>query len=284
MKNSISDDDQSKTTEHIDIRAKYISPEQTSADQLDCSTHIESSGSRFVAYLLLVLCGIVGQVSMVLFALFLFHGSLNLVNLGLGETKGLWLNACLSLAFFLQHSVMIRRPYRQWLAQFIRVEYHGALYTIISGAFLLIIVVFWQKSANTLAAPQDILRWMLHVVYFLSIAGIVWGIRALGSFDPFGFSSILCYLRGKKERPVPFIARGPYCWVRHPLYLFSLLMIWSCPDLTLDRLLFNVLWTAWIIVGAVFEERDLVASYGEAYRSYQSKVPMLIPYRIRPAR
>jgi protein-S-isoprenylcysteine O-methyltransferase Ste14 len=206
------------------------------------------------------------------------------VNLGLGETEKLWLNASLSVAFFIQHSFMIRRPYRKWLAEFIRVEYHGALYTIASGVVLLMIVVFWQKSANTFAAPQGIFRWMMHAVYFLSIAGMAWGIRALGSFDPFGFSPILYHMRGKKEPSRPFVARGPYCWVRHPLYLFSLLMIWSCPDLTLDRLLFNVLWTAWIIIGAVLEERDLVATYGEAYRSYQSKVPMLIPYRIRPAR
>ena len=56
-------------------------------------------------------------------------------------------------------------------------------------------------------------------------------------------------------------------------------MIWSYPDLTADRLLFNVLFTGWIIVGSVLEERDLVENYGEDYRSYQRRVPMLIPYR-----
>ncbi|MCK7479628.1 MAG: hypothetical protein M0C28_21625 [Candidatus Moduliflexus flocculans] len=52
---------------------------------------------------------------------------------------------------------------------------------------------------------------------------------------------------------------GPYRLVRHPLYLLSIVMIWSCPDLTTDRLLFNLLWTGWIVVGAYLEERDLVA-------------------------
>ena len=33
------------------------------------------------------------------------------------------------------------------------------------------------------------------------------------------------------------VVRGPYRWVRHPLYLTTLLMIWSYPDLTADRLL-----------------------------------------------
>jgi hypothetical protein len=59
-------------------------------------------------------------------------------------------------------------------------------------------------------------------------------------------------------------------------------MIWSNPDLTLDRLLFNLIFTVWVIIAVMLEERDLVAAYGESYRNYQREVPMLIPWRIRP--
>jgi protein-S-isoprenylcysteine O-methyltransferase Ste14 len=208
---------------------------------------------------------------------FLFHGSLNLVNLGLGEIAGLGLNGFLSLAFFIQQSVMLRRSFRRWLAKFIREQYHGALFTIASGVVLLILVVFWQKSAYVLAAPQGIIRWLMRAVFILAILGFYWGFRALGSFDAFGLSPILNNLRGTVPPPMPFIVRGPYLWVRHPLYFFSLLLIWSCPDLSLDRLLYNILWSIWIIVGSVLEERDLVADFGGPYRDYQSKVPMLIP-------
>jgi protein-S-isoprenylcysteine O-methyltransferase Ste14 len=214
---------------------------------------------------------------------FLFYGSLNLVNLGLGESAGLGLNVLLSLAFFIQHSVMLRRSFRRWLAEFIRAEYHGALFTIASGVVLLILVAFWQKSACVLAAPQGIIRWMMRAVFILAILGCYWGFRALGSFDGFGLSPILNNLRGKAPPSMPFIVRGPYRWVRHPLYFFCLLLIWSCPYLSLDRLLYNVLWSTWILVGSVLEERDLVADFGESYRYYQRKVPMLIPWRIRPA-
>ena len=123
--------------------------------------------------------------------------------------------------------------------------------------------------------------WLLRSVYFLSIVGFVWGLLALGSFDTFGLKPILIHLRGTDTLPMPFTVRGPYRWVRHPLYLFSLLMIWSHPHVTTDRLLFNLLWTAWILVGTVLEERDLVADFGETYRDYQHRVPMLIPYRLR---
>lgn len=61
-------------------------------------------------------------------------------------------------------------------------------------------------------------------------------------------------------------------------------MIWSYPDLTLDRLLLYLLFSVWVIVGPLFEEGDLLAIFGDAYCSYQRKVHMLIPWRIRPGR
>ena len=71
---------------------------------------------------------------------------------------------------------------------------------------------------------------------------------------------------------------GPYLYVRHPLYTCCLVTFWACPNsLTLDRLLYNVLWSAWVVIGTLLEERDLVQDFGEPYKSYQQEVPMLIP-------
>ena len=57
-----------------------------------------------------------------------------------------------------------------------------------------------------------------------------------------------------------------------------ILLIWSCPDLTRDRLLFNLLWTVWIVIASYFEEHDLIVEFGDAYREYQKRVPMLVPF------
>ncbi len=74
------------------------------------------------------------------------------------------------------------------------------------------------------------------------------------------------------------MAEGAYRFVRHPLYLFMILLIWSTPRFSTDQLLFNVLWTLWIVVGTRLEERDLVADFGDTYRRYQVSVPMLLPH------
>ena len=114
--------------------------------------------------------------------------------------------------------------------------------------------------------------------------GIDWAALALRGFDVFGNRAVVAHISGSRAASTPFAVRGPYQWVRHPLYFFTLVLIWSIPDMTLDRLLFNVLFTGWIVVGTRLEERDLVAEFGEQYRAYQRRVPMLIPYKIHQGR
>jgi protein-S-isoprenylcysteine O-methyltransferase Ste14 len=237
--------------------------------------------SRPAGYVMIFLAYSLGMISLLVFAIFLYKGSLKLVSLKLNPTGALGLNIGLSLAFFIQHSIMIRRSFRSWLSKCIKPQFQGALYTIASGVTLLIVGVFWQQSDVMLASPHGIIRWILRLIFLLSLVGFYWGIKALGTFDGFGVKPIKRHLWGKKSPPnMPFVIRGPYRWMRHPLYFFCLLLIWSCPDLTLDRLFFNILWTAWIFIGAVLEERDLVANFGDVYRKYQRNVPMIIPWRI----
>jgi protein-S-isoprenylcysteine O-methyltransferase Ste14 len=249
-------------------------------------THADrnKSESSVRDYALIAVTRVLGNASLLIMMVFLFRGSLNLVNLSFGESASLVFNSFLSVGFFIQHSGMIRKSFQSWSAQFVEEKYHGALFTIASSILLLLLIVFWQKSYFVLASAQGGIRWLLRAIFALSVFGFFWGIRSLGSLDMFGLDPIRKGMQGATVTPRRFRVRGPYRWVRHPLYLFCLLMIWSCPDLTADRLLFNLLWTAWILVGTILEERDLVALFGEDYQVYQTEVPMLIPHRIRPAR
>ena len=70
--------------------------------------------------------------------------------------------------------------------------------------------------------------------------------------------------------------------LRHWIHFFLLILIWVFPIYTIDRLLFNLLWTSWIILGSILEEKDLKEQFGNSYTEYQKKVPMLIPNRIFP--
>lgn len=218
---------------------------------------------------------------MLLFLGFLFIGSLRVVDLGLSELTGLTWDVFLSIAFFIQHSGMIRRRFRSRLSVLIPPYFIDAVYAIVSAVVLTAVMVFWQPSTTALYEFQGPLRWVSRSIFFVSMAGIGWGFRSLKFFDPFGRTPIKKFIGGKTPRPQSFTVSGPYLWVRHPLYFFSLLMIWSCPDLYVDRFIFNLLWTLWIIIGTVLEEKDLVSDLGDDYRKYQNKIPMLIPWKGR---
>jgi protein-S-isoprenylcysteine O-methyltransferase Ste14 len=230
------------------------------------------------------LARILGGMSLLVFAIFLFAGSFNLLEMHLDESGVLWFDAGLSLLFFIQHSGMIRKPFHRWLARFVPEEYTAAIYAIASGIVLLLVILLWQKSTQTIIAASGLFCWSLRGIFLFSLFGFYWGIKALGVFDPFGVRPILNRLRGRNPTPMPLTVAGPYRWIRHPLYLFMILMIWSCPDLTRDRLLFDLLWTVWIVIGSYFEENDLIVEFGEAYREYQKKVTMLVPLLIWPKR
>jgi protein-S-isoprenylcysteine O-methyltransferase Ste14 len=227
-----------------------------------------------------------GRLALLVFVYFIFAGPFDLAGISSGHAGWLAWDGLLSGLFFIQHSGMIRRRFRTWMAGRIPVDYHGALYTLASSLILFLVVLFWQASDLTLFALHGPLRWMARGFFFAAAAGTGWGYFSLEGFDPFGVGPLKARWSGKPlQTPPPSLTlRGPYRWVRHPLYFFILVMVWSCPDLAADRLLFNLLWTGWIIAGALFEERDLVAEFGDGYRAYQKKVPMLIPWKGRAAR
>jgi protein-S-isoprenylcysteine O-methyltransferase Ste14 len=232
---------------------------------------------------MLAIAGLIGGGGLLIFMIFLFRGSYSIVDLGMSNIQVLFFDVVLCLLFFAQHSLMARKPFRQWLKTYLPSPYYGAFYAVASGIAVLVLVVFWQEVTLTLFSLQGFMRLLFRGVFVIAIAGVAWTVLSLGFFVNFRLQPMVDDLRGRQSSSSLIIDRGPYRWIRHPLYLSSLLMIWSNPDLTLDRLLFNLIFTAWVIMAILLEERDLVVSYGDSYRSYQNKVPMLIPFSNKPS-
>jgi protein-S-isoprenylcysteine O-methyltransferase Ste14 len=235
----------------------------------------------FTRYLAVVATVILGSVSLLMFGLFLVFGPFGVVDLGLGQTGVLVVDGGLCLLFCIQHSVMIRRVFRDHLGRFLPAVYHGALYTAASGIALIALVVLWQESPITIYDLQGPARITTRLPITVAMFLVLWGARVLHGFDVFGTGSLRARVfRISDTSNQKLTIRGPYRWVRHPMYLAVLIVLWSCPDLTADRLLMNVLLTAWLWLGTILEERDLAGTFGLSYRDYQKSVPMLLPRKI----
>jgi protein-S-isoprenylcysteine O-methyltransferase Ste14 len=191
------------------------------------------------------------------------------------RTSLIW-DAGLSLFFFLQHSGMVRRSVRRRLP--IPDFYWPAVYAAASGIVLIVVCLLWQSTRTVVFEFGPTLRIASLVCAAVVVLVFVAGVRALGQFDMLGVRAVAAHLQGVGPRRTPFIVRGPYRWVRHPLYSAILVLFWTAPDPTLDRLLFDILWTAWVVVSTRWEERDLVADFGADYERYQQTVPALVPW------
>jgi steroid 5-alpha reductase family enzyme len=101
----------------------------------------------------------------------------------------------------------------------------------------------------------------------------------INHFELFGLHQAANNLAGR-SMPVPRF-RTPlyYQFVRHPIYLGFIIAFWAAPTMTAGRMLFAAVTMAYIVVGILLEERDLVDLFGDEYRRYKDRVSMLVPWR-----
>lgn len=224
---------------------------------------------------------IIDQVSALLLLLFLFTGSFTVIKISLSQSWAIPFDIFLSIMFFLQHSIFVRPGFRKWLGKYINDLYHNAFYGLTSGIVLLSVMILWQKSDIIIFKTDGIAYWLIRSLFFIPLIGFIWGSIALGSFDVTGIKPLILSITRREEKTQKIVIRGPYLWVRHPLYLFSIILIWLVPVVTLDRFVFNIIWTVWIVLATRLEDKDLHKRFGAQYSQYSSQVPMLIPYKIK---
>lgn len=87
------------------------------------------------------------------------------------------------------------------------------------------------------------------------------------------------YAQGPERGPdARLTVAGPYLWSRHPLNFCGIPIFWLTPHMTTRRLAFNLVSTAYFMLGSMHEEARLAAAYGARYRRYQhSDVPFFWP-------
>jgi protein-S-isoprenylcysteine O-methyltransferase Ste14 len=99
----------------------------------------------------------------------------------------------------------------------------------------------------------------------------------INHFELFGLKQAFDALMGRAPTDPTFKTPSLYRHVRHPLYLGFIIAFWSAPDMSVGHLLFAIGGTGYILVGIFFEERDLIAYFGQKYLDYKKRVPMLLP-------
>lgn len=201
-----------------------------------------------------------------------------------GLAEALVVNLLLLTLFALQHSIMARRSFKRWWTGIVSPAVERS--TFVLAATLALALLLWQwrpipapliwRVENALAVQA------IWALFWLGWAVLLLATFLINHFELFGLRQVFSRLTGREIPEAQFRTPFLYRYVRHPIYLGFVLGFWAAPAMSAGHLLFAVGATGYILVGIWFEERDLVAQFGEQYRRYREQVGMLLPWRRAP--
>ncbi len=190
--------------------------------------------------------------------------------------------ALLAIVWCAMHSWLISASLTTYLKQ--KLGSHYRFYRLFFNGFALVTfaVVIWYRyliKGDIVFDWQGNLRIIQAIMIILGIILFLLGTQKYDARRFFGLSQLKEDISKQGlTRSGELDTSGVLGIMRHPWYASLLLLIWALP-LDLAGLVLNIVFTLYLIIGVRLEEKKLVNEFGEAYRSYQHKVSMLIPIK-----
>jgi Putative protein-S-isoprenylcysteine methyltransferase len=156
--------------------------------------------------------------------------------------------------------------------------YYRLIYNLLSLTLFIALLKFSSTLDTKLVLkfepPWTVLQYSLIVASGLVI---IWAFLSYDTLEFIGISQLRGWGEKEHTSPKTITDKGLLGLVRHPMYLATIVFMWSLNSTRADILVHLVL-TAYILIGIQLEERKLIKQFGSAYIDYQRKVPALIPF------
>ena len=162
------------------------------------------------------------------------------------------------------------------LIAFYRLGYN--LFAIVS---LYLIYELSPKPHVIIYDLQNPFDMLILIPQFIALIGLLWSFKYVCVKEFLGINQIKRYIHknysSDLDEDLTLAIGGPYKYSRHPIYFFSIMFLLFRPTMDLFYLTFFLLIVAYFYIGAYYEERKLVRTFGEIYTRYQELVPQIFP-------
>ena len=192
-------------------------------------------------------------------------------------TTAALINVGLFSAFALHHSVLARSGIKARLASVIPPAVERTAYVWIASVLFIVVCAAWQPVPGTVWLVTGPATWLLLAIQVGGALIAIGAGRVIDVFELAGVREALGRPVRERNSDTP-TARGPFGFVRHPLYLAFLLAVWPMSLMTGTRFVFALVSTIYVLIAIPMEERDLRRTFGTSYDAYGGKVK----YRLVP--
>ena len=186
----------------------------------------------------------------------------------------------------LVHSLMAGDRVKTWFQR--RLGRFAPWYRLLYNAVALltltpVLVVAHNRSDLLLYSVPAPARLLMMTVQGGALIGMILTVSQTGALTFMGLGPLIGRRQGNAES---LNVRGLYRYVRHPLYLLGLVLLWLTPVMTVTRLVLFMGMSLYFYVGSIHEEILLEREFGSTYREYARQVPRIVPLpwrRYRPS-
>jgi protein-S-isoprenylcysteine O-methyltransferase Ste14 len=237
----------------------------------------------FVVYVLfllvfLYLIGFVSNADVTVGGVTLVGKSIDRGGGGAATVAALVIDVALLLLFGGQHSLMARPAFKRRWTRVVPPSAERSTYVLATNLCLIALFAVWRPvTGDVWHVTTQPWRALLIAVGAVGWLMVLVSTFLIDHFDLFGLRQVLARLTGRDPVEHEFSTPFLYRMVRHPIYTGFIIAFWVTPSMTLGHLLFASIMTTYILLAVQFEERDLLTVFGDRYRDYRRRVPMLIP-------
>jgi hypothetical protein len=199
------------------------------------------------------------------------------VTFGRPAPAGPWLrnalfNVGLFSVFALHHSALARARPKAWMTRVVSPALERPVYVWIASVLLISVCLLWRPVPGELYRIEGAPAVLLRTLQIAAIVMTIFASSSVGVWDLAGVAHLVDARRADPPRHVPLRTTGLYGMVRHPLYFAWSILVFSAPHMTMTRFVFATVSTAYLAIAVPFEERGLISTFGDDYRTYRRQV------------